>query len=150
MIKLLFITLLGILYVGFLQPQPGEPLPPQKGSYAAQANIAAAQAITDAFSLQKSNVPVTGLGTVSKILKDDTNGHQHQRFILRLANGHSLLVAHNIELAPRVDDLQIGDKIQFSGEYEWNANGGVLHWTHHDPHNKHPNGWLKHHGNTYQ
>ncbi|WP_312209082.1 DUF3465 domain-containing protein, partial [Acinetobacter variabilis] len=27
---------------------------------------------------------------------------------------------------------------------------GVIHWTHHDPSNKHISGWLKHQGKTYQ
>ncbi|HCJ6793132.1 DUF3465 domain-containing protein, partial [Acinetobacter baumannii] len=26
----------------------------------------------------------------------------------------------------------------------------VLHWTHHDPQNRHENGWLKHNGRIYQ
>ncbi|MDE1266260.1 DUF3465 domain-containing protein, partial [Vibrio aestuarianus] len=36
------------------------------------------------------------------------------------------------------------------GEYEWNKKGGVMHWTHNDPNNKHPHGWLKHNGKTYE
>ncbi|MBA5764809.1 DUF3465 domain-containing protein, partial [Vibrio sp. 404] len=27
--------------------------------------------------------------------------------------------------------------------------GGVIHWTHKDPRNKHAHGWLKHQGRTY-
>ncbi|EEZ38985.1 hypothetical protein VDA_000130 [Photobacterium damselae subsp. damselae CIP 102761] len=33
--------------------------------------------------------------------------------------------------------------MQFYGEYEWNHQGGVIHWTHKDPKQKHPDGWLK-------
>ena len=62
----------------------------------------------------------------------------------------TVLVVHNIDLAPRVDDLKIGDKILFSGEYQWNAQGGLIHWTHHDPRGRHTAGWIKHGGNTYQ
>jgi hypothetical protein len=61
-----------------------------------------------------------------------------------------LLVTHNIDLAPRIYDVREGDDVSFSGVYEWNPEGGVIHWTHHDPDGRHPGGWLKHNGKTYQ
>ena len=148
MIKLLLILALGIFYVGYLHPQEQQQARPPTASQPAPQDDAVI--IATAFKNRQSNLQVGGQGIVVKALKDDNDGHRHQRFILRLANGHTLLVAHNIELAPRIDDLRIGDMVAFYGEYEWNPKGGVLHWTHHDPHNTHPHGWLKHHGNTYQ
>lgn len=150
MIKLLFIILLGVFYVGFMQPESGKPAAPVAISQSAELPARSGLEITAAFAKQQSNVQVQGQGTVAKLLKDDNNGHRHQRFILRLPDGHTVLVAHNIDLAPRIDDLKTGDTVAFYGEYEWNSKGGVVHWTHHDPRNSHPNGWLKHHGNTYQ
>jgi len=102
------------------------------------------------FKSRKSNIQVKGEGIVIKILPDDTKGNRHQRFILKLSTGQTLLIAHNIDLAPRVGSLKRGDKVQFYGEYDWNAKGGVMHWTHHDPKRKHTGGWLKHKGRTYQ
>ncbi len=93
---------------------------------------------------------VQGSGTVVKVLPDDTEGGRHQRFILRLASGQTLLVAHNIDIAPRVEGLKAGDTVVFSGVYEWNAEGGTIHWTHHDPEGGHAPGWLRHGGTTYQ
>jgi hypothetical protein len=106
--------------------------------------------IVQAFHSQQGNLPVESEGTVIKIMADDREGSRHQRFLIRLANGHTLLVAHNIDLAPRVDDLQAGDIIAFKGEYEWNSKGGVIHWTHRDPAGRHPGGWLTHKGRIYQ
>lgn len=99
--------------------------------------------------LQSGN-QVTNEGIVTKLLADDTEGSRHQRFILKLPSGQTLLVAHNIDLAPRLDSLRPGDIVAFNGVYEWNAKGGVIHWTHRDPGGRHEAGWLRHAGRTYQ
>ena len=106
--------------------------------------------IADAFKNRRSNFLVEGQGEVVRILADDIDGDRHQRFILRLNSGQTLLVAHNIDLAPRLPRLREGDLVQFFGEYEWNEEGGVIHWTHHDPQGRHQAGWLKYRGATYQ
>ncbi len=103
-----------------------------------------------AFDNRQSDIQVKGSGKVIKILPDDNKGSRHQRFILKLSSGQTLLVAHNIDLAPRISSISNGDEIQFFGEYEWNSKGGVIHWTHHDPYGRHIGGWLKHNGRTYQ
>lgn len=107
-------------------------------------------AIKAAYDRRQSNVQVQGSGRVKAILKEDNDGAKHQKFILVLKNGLSILVAHNIDLAPKIEDLHKGDIVEFNGEYEYNEKGGVLHWTHHDPQNRHENGWLKHNGRIYQ
>lgn len=107
-------------------------------------------AIERLYELRQSDVQVQGAGAVSKILSDDNKGSRHQRFILELASGHTLLIAHNIDLAPRIESLQEGDRIEFFGEYAWNDKGGVVHWTHDDPQGRHVAGWLKHQGKMYQ
>ncbi|WP_151809904.1 DUF3465 domain-containing protein [Acinetobacter sp. TUM15363] len=106
--------------------------------------------IKAAYDRRQSNVQVHGSGRVKAILREDNDGTKHQKFILVLKNGLSILVAHNIDLAPKIDDLHKGDIVEFKGEYEYNEKGGVLHWTHHDPQNRHENGWLKHNGHIYQ
>ena len=116
--------------------------------------VAAAQpawnSIGTAFAERRSNVIVQSAGSVSRVLPDDNDGSRHQRFVLALPSGQTVLIAHNIDLAPRVDGLKSGDRVEFSGEYEWNAQGGVVHWTHRDPQRRHQAGWLRHNGRTYQ
>jgi hypothetical protein len=106
--------------------------------------------LQQAFSNRQSDIQVKGTGAVFKLLRDDHEGSRHQRFILKLSSGQTLLISHNIDLAPRVNGLKKGDRVEFYGEYEWNPQGGVIHWTHHDPGGRHVGGWLKHQGNTYQ
>jgi len=108
------------------------------------------QILERAYNNQQSDIQVQGKGSVIKILSDDVDGARHQRFILRLNNGQTVLVAHNIDLAPRLSSLSMGDYVEFFGEYEWNSKGGVIHWTHHDPNGQHDAGWLKHGGSKYQ
>ena len=103
-----------------------------------------------AFNNKQSDLQIQGVGVVVKVLRDDTKGSRHQKFILRSNAGQSVLVAHNIDLAPRLDGLKKGDTVEFYGEYEWNAKGGVIHWTHKDPGSRHISGWLKYQGRTYQ
>lgn len=104
----------------------------------------------EAFSRGTSNLQIEGSGVVSRVLPDDNDGSRHQRFILALQSGQTLLVAHNIDLAPRIGSIKQGDRVDFFGEYEWNAQGGVIHWTHKDPQERHVAGWLHHNSRTYQ
>ena len=106
--------------------------------------------ISHAFQQKLSDVQVSGSGNVIAILKDDTRGTRHQRFIIEMDSGQTILISHNIDLAPRISGLMKGDIVEFAGEYEWNEKGGVVHWTHHDPAQKHPGGWLKHKGVIYR
>ena len=108
------------------------------------------QQISSAYESKLSDVHVSSSGTVVKLLSDDNKGSRHQRFILKLTSGQTVLIAHNIDLAPRIQSLSVGDIVQFMGEYEWNNKGGVVHWTHHDPAGRHQGGWLKHNGRTYE
>ena len=106
--------------------------------------------LQQAYNNRQSDLQVQGGGVVIKILPDDLEGSRHQRFVLRLSSGQTLIVAHNIDLASRISGLNRGDKVEFYGEYEWNAKGGVIHWTHHDPSGRHVGGWLRHNGKTYK
>jgi len=131
---------------------PGVTASPSAGG--GTSTVPSAQATTDAelkrlFETQQSNVMVTGAGTVARLLADDTEGDRHQRFILRLGSGQTLLVAHNIDIAPRLNGLAVGDRVAFRGEYVYTDQGGTIHWTHHDPKGTHVAGWLEWDGRRY-
>lgn len=106
--------------------------------------------IRQAYDQKKGDVQVQASGQVKAILRDDNEGSRHQKFILSLQNGLTVLVAHNIDLAPRIENLKKGDWVEFHGEYEFSDQGGVIHWTHRDPQHKHIDGWLKFNARTYQ
>ncbi len=128
------------------QPPPS----PEAPAAADAASAAGHAAIADAYARRLRDVPIQAEGRVVRLLPDDRQGSRHQRFVLETGAGHTVLVAHNIDLAPRIDGLQRGDTVAFKGEYVWNAEGGVVHWTHHDPDGRHPGGWLLHQGRHYR
>jgi hypothetical protein len=107
-------------------------------------------ALASAYRDRRNDLHVTGEGVVIRILPDDRDGDRHQRFILELSSGQTLLIAHNIDRAPRIPSLSTGDLVEFSGEYRWNEQGGLIHWTHSDPNGLHEGGWLRHNGRTYR
>ena len=106
--------------------------------------------LAEAYRNHHTNLPVEGEGEVIRILRDDDVGSRHQRFILKISSGQTILVAHNIDLAPRIGNLEIGDHVSFKGIYVWNSQGGIIHWTHHDPAGKHTAGWLEVDGRRYE
>jgi len=118
-------------------------------SNAAPAAISLSESQSDLAALmssEQSGIMVEFSARVVKILNDDNDGARHQRFLLGIDNSRapssSILVAHNIDLAPRVP-LDEGSIIRIYGQYEWNDRGGVIHWTHHDPGGRHAEGWIE-------
>jgi hypothetical protein len=112
------------------------------GALPADERAASDAQTAELFAREQSDVQVRGAGTVVRLLSDDTEGSPHQRFILELDSGQTLLITHNIALAPRLDGLALGDWVEFYGVYFYNEQGGGIHWTHHDPSRKHIDGWL--------
>ena len=136
------VLLLAALFFGIQQEQAVE----DGGAVVASSE----QLATSNDSNWRSGRQVSGTGTVDRVLSDDNDGSRHQRFILRLSSGRSVLVAHNIDLAPRIRSIAPGDSVSFYGQFETNDRGGVIHWTHRDPQGRHVDGWLEHNGRRYQ
>lgn len=150
------LALAGLAYLVAMRAGPfadtSTPAPPAASSEqrAAPPGAASEDALARAFAQRQSNVQVESSGVVEKVLQDDNDGSRHQRLIVRLASGQTVLIAHNIDLAPRVEQVRDGEPIAFAGEYEWNNKGGVVHWTHRDPAGRHRAGWIHYDGRTYQ
>lgn len=81
-------------------------------------------------------------------MHDDHDGSHHQRFIGELRSRQTLLIAHNLDVAGRIP-LGLGDRIRFRGRYEYNDLGGLVHWTHRDPHGIEQGGWILYRRRTY-
>lgn len=104
--------------------------------------------LDDAIRDRASGLIVESSGVITKTLPDDKDGDRHQRFIVKLDSGNTILIAHNIDLASRVP-VREGDSVEFHGQYEWSDQGGTVHWTHHDPGGRREGGWIKHAGKLY-
>ncbi|SNR61742.1 Protein of unknown function [Methylobacillus rhizosphaerae] len=153
MMRLLLVVVIAVTYTLYHFGHEDSPasLPVSEQALVSAPAVAEAnQRIEEAFRQHEHDVEVQSHGVVTKVLPDDNDGTRHQRFILTLDNGMTALVAHNIDLAPRLEGLKTGDEVEFKGVYEWNAKGGVIHWTHHDPRGRHAAGWLRYHGKLYQ
>ena len=103
-----------------------------------------------AFKSKTSGFMVKFQGTVIEKLPDDTEGSRHQRFIVRLESKQTLLIAHNIDLAPRVSKLKVSNMVTIYGEYIWNDQGGLVHQTHRLPNGSAGGGWIRHRGVLYR
>ena len=145
--KLLFLVIIGVAGYVELKQYRQASVDAREGSGVVTADDSA---FTRALENRASGIQLQGRGTVIKLLPEDHEGNRHQKFILRLQSGQTVMIAHNIDLAPRISSLRVGDAVVFKGEYEWNSKGGVVHWTHHDPGGRHADGSLVHGGRTYQ
>ena len=115
----------------------------------ASGAISGDQAVLEAFTHHANRRTVMVRAAVVRLFADDREGARHQRFLIRVGDSVTVLVAHNIDLAPRVP-VAPGDTVVASGEYVWTAKGGTLHWTHHDPEHRHAPGYIELGGHRYE
>jgi hypothetical protein len=133
----------------YLRDRQADPAGNTPGAETVGAAIAE-DAAQQAFESRARGRIITVNGTVERILADDRDGSPHQRFIILTPGGLSLLIAHNLDLAPRLEGLGAGEVLTVFGEYEWNEKGGVMHWTHDDPQGQHIAGYIEWRGRRYQ
>ena len=128
---------------------PNKPQQIESNSFSSAVKMDAG-AIFEAYDAHRNLAQVQGSGIVVKVLKDDIKGSQHQKFLLKVSDNNTILIAHNTDLAPRVADIQEGDVVGFNGEYVYTPKGGTVHWTHKDPRGNHAAGWLEHKAKKYE
>jgi len=146
-----FILCLACAFIISCSPASVSPTPPASPASASTPTLPSSDTpLARAFEQHLNNVPVEGQGIVSRVLADDNDGDRHQRFIVELPSGQTVLILHNLDLTPRIAGLNEGDVVSFSGEYVWNDKGGMIHWTHRDPRKRHRAGWIRHNGVLYQ
>jgi hypothetical protein len=85
-------------------------------------------------------------GTITQILPEDKAGLPHQKYILSAFGSVKLVIVSNIDFG-RIP-VAVGSKVAVCGEY-LNAEGGMVHWTHFDPHGGHPDGFTILDGKLY-
>lgn len=96
-----------------------------------------------AFGKDDSDSWIESSGICTRLLHDDdADGERHQRFIVNIGQGQTVLVAHNLDLAERIP-LGLGDRVRFRGIYEWSPAGGRVHWTHRDPMDREDGGFIE-------
>jgi len=102
------------------------------------------------FAERRSNVEVTVDGAVTRLLTDDAGpSGTHQRFIIQVAAAtQTLLVDNNVDIGKRAP-VAVGDTVRIRGEYVWNSEGGLVHFTHHDPQRTHEDGFIELRGVRY-
>ena len=105
--------------------------------------------VQQAYAARRSGQWLETSGHVGRVLSDDNEGARHQKFVLELDDGHTVMVAHNIDLAERIP-VRRGLALAVRGRYEWNDRGGVIHWTHHDPDGRIQGGWIMLDNVSYQ
>lgn len=132
-------AVVAVLFLLWRQFGPGLPTDLERGD----------AGVANAFAARQSGVMVEFTGRAQRLLQDDDDESPHQRFIVELDNGQTVLVAHNLDLAARVP-LEEWDTLTVRGEYEWNEQGGVVHWTHRDPGAGIKHGWIEHRGQRYE
>lgn len=114
------------------------------------AVVAGNATVQRAFADHLSGIEVTADGAVTRLLPDDTGpSGTHQRFIMQVTGStQTLLIDNNVDIGKRVP-LATGDPVVVHGEYVWNDQGGLIHFTHHDPVHTHEDGWIELKGIRY-
>jgi len=76
----------------------------------------------------------------------------HEHFDIRISSGaaeQDILVADNVTIGVQAP-VRRGDDVVVKGVLEVDPNGPVIHWTHHDPANRHPAGFVMLGGRMYE
>ncbi len=107
--------------------------------------------VCKAYAQHLSGIEVDAAGTVTRLLGTHPGVQSpHTGFLVELQPcGVTVRVEANTDFTGVVP-IRRGDDVVLRGEYEYYGQGGVIHWTHRDPRGRHPSGYVKVGGTTYQ
>lgn len=117
------------------------------GCVAAPSSSAGNAALYDAWRTQRSHVEVTASGVVARDLGTRSGIRSpHEGFLLHLSGasgrGLTVRVEANVDFTGPLPIIA-GAPVVVRGEYEFDARGGVIHYTHRDPRGRHPDGYIE-------
>ncbi len=97
-----------------------------------------------------SEVSFAGVVTSAPHFFYGTRTHAiHESFDVRGDDGRQVEIVDNVVLAPRVP-VVVGDRVAIRGELIPDAlPKAIVHWTHHDPAGRHPDGYIELAGKRY-
>jgi hypothetical protein len=104
------------------------------------------------YASGSSGVEVIAQGTVLGVLgTNEGPSGEHEGFLLGLKQDCDLMlrVETNVDITGPVP-VQDGQVVTVKGQFEDDAEGGVIHWTHHDPSGRHVAGYVEIAGKLYQ
>jgi hypothetical protein len=104
--------------------------------------------VEEAYKYRQTGMMAEVTGIVARVLVDDRNEPDLQKFVIRLPNGQSLLVVHNQKIGERVP-IAANDTVLVRGEYQWSETGGTLRHTQRDYTPQRRHGWIDHRGERY-
>ncbi len=95
--------------------------------------------VSEAFRRHQSGNWLSLTASVDRLLPDSTSLHTEQRFIVRCGNGQTVLIDNDVGVGQRVP-VVVGVAITLRGQFIWNDEGGLVHYTHHGGPNN--GGWI--------
>jgi hypothetical protein len=110
-------------------------------------SVRGCEQVRDAFRRRQSGLWVSVAARTERVLTDSTGRFIHQRFIVRCGGGQTVLVVNDVSTGQRVP-VTAGTRVTVRGQYVWNAEGGLIHFTHHDPEGGR-GGWILFRGKVY-
>ena len=108
-------------------------------------------AVCSAFSQGRSGVEVIADGRVTQVFGTYAGpSGPHEGFLLKLRSGCTLAVRIETNVAfTGPIPLRSGDAVVVRGEYEYDSNGGVIHFTHRELRGHHASGYVETGGRFY-
>jgi hypothetical protein len=109
-------------------------------------NVQSALSACSSNSASHTEVYIPDAVVIRVLGERESRSGVHEGFIIR-AGDRSFKVEDNVDITGPIP-LRRGEAVSLLGQLE--CNDYVIHWTHHDPRGRHPAGYIKANGTTYE